>query len=42
MIVAVALSFGMGIFILLIHRRIYYGAMYSESFALLLPPVPSS
>lgn len=36
MVVAVALSFGMGIFILLIHRRIYYGAMYSESFGVSL------
>lgn len=36
MTVAVVLSFGMGIFILLIHRRIYYGAMYSESFGVSL------
>lgn len=36
MVVAVILSFGMGMFILLIHRRIYYGAMYSESFGVSL------
>lgn len=36
MAVAVILSFGMGMFILLIHRRIYYGAMYSESFGVSL------
>lgn len=36
MAVAVILSFGLGMFILLVHRRIYYGAMYSESFGVSL------